>query len=70
MKLKIALLHLEKSESKPLNSIILFDKSGALKLHYSKVHTCAFADEKVLSPGEDFYVTENCTTSLIRIQAA
>ena len=58
LQMAIGITFLEKSESKPLNSMILFDKSGTLKLHYSKVHTCAFADEKVLSSGEDFYVTD------------
>ena len=42
----------------PLNSIILFDKRGVPKLHYSKVHICAFDNEKVLSPGADFCVTD------------
>lgn len=58
LQMAIGITYLEKSDTKPRNSIILFDKSGVPKLHYSKIHTCAFADEKVLSPGEDFYVTD------------
>lgn len=58
LQMAIGITFLEKSSTKPLNSIILFDKNGVPKLHYSKVHICAFADETVLSPGEDFYVTD------------
>ena len=43
--------------------MILFDRTGNKVLHYSKLHICAFDQEKVLSSGEDFYVntlnTEN-----------
>lgn len=58
LQMAIGITFLEKSDPKPLNSMILFDKSGEPRLHYSKVHICAFADEIVLSPGEDFYVTD------------
>lgn len=54
----IGITFLEKHDPKPLNSILLFDRTGNERLHYSKVHICAFADETVLSPGEDFYVTD------------
>ena len=54
----IGITFLEKHDPKPLNSILLFDRKGNERLHYSKVHICAFADETVLSPGEDFYVTD------------
>lgn len=63
LQMAIGITFLEKSSTKPLNSIILFDKNGVPKLHYSKVHTCAFGDETVLSPGEDFYVTDLDTGS-------
>ncbi len=49
---------LEKYEPKPLNSMILFNRIGTERMHYSKVHTCAFDLEKVLSSGDNFYVTE------------
>ncbi|MCD8398922.1 MAG: carbon-nitrogen hydrolase family protein [Lachnospiraceae bacterium] len=58
LEMAIGITFLEKHEPKPLNSIILFDRRGYEVLHYSKVHTCAFADEKMLSEGEDFYVSE------------
>ena len=47
-----------KTDSKPLNSIILFDRNGKEVLHYSKVHTCAFDLEKVLAAGNDFYTAD------------
>ena len=58
LQMAIGITFLEKHSPKPLNSIILFDRNGNEKLHYSKVHTCAFDDEKVLSSGSDFYVTD------------
>ncbi|MCC8138090.1 MAG: carbon-nitrogen hydrolase family protein [Clostridiales bacterium] len=58
LEMAIGITFLEKHEPKPLNSIILFDRKGQEVLHYSKVHTCAFADEKMLSEGEDFYVAD------------
>ncbi len=54
----VAVTFLEAHDPKPLNSVILFDRHGELRLHYSKVHTCDFDLEKVLSSGNDFYVTE------------
>ncbi|MBQ8966402.1 carbon-nitrogen hydrolase family protein [Ruminococcus sp.] len=54
----IAVTFLESHEPAPKNSVILFDRLGRNVLHYSKVHTCAFDKERVLSAGEDFYVTE------------
>ena len=58
LQMAIGITFLEKHDPKPLNSILLFDRKGNERLHYSKVHICAFADETVLSPGEDFYVTD------------
>ena len=58
LQMAIGITFLEKHDPKPLNSILLFDRTGNEKLHYAKVHICAFADETVLSPGEDFYVTD------------
>ncbi len=54
----VGITFLEAHDPKPLNSLVLFDRSGKKILHYSKVHTCAFDLEKVLSPGEDFFVTD------------
>ena len=58
LEMAIGITFLEKHEPKPLNSIILFDRNGSERLHYSKVHTCDFDLEKVLSSGDDFYVSE------------
>ena len=58
LEMAIGITFLESHEPGPLNSVIFFDRKGEEVLHYAKVHTCAFADEKVLSPGEDFYVKE------------
>lgn len=58
LQMAIGITFLEKSESKPLNSVIFFDRTGKEILHYSKVHTCAFDAEKVLSEGNDFFVSD------------
>ncbi len=58
LQMAIGITFLEKHEPKPLNSMILFDRNGRERLHYSKVHTCDFDSEKVLSSGDDFYVSE------------
>lgn len=59
----IGITFLEQNEPAPLNSMILFDSNGKKVLHYSKVHTCDFDMEKVLSGGDDFYVAELDTKS-------
>ena len=58
LKMAIGITFLEANDPKPLNSVIFFDRSGKEILHYSKLHTCAFADEIVLDRGADFYVTD------------
>lgn len=58
LQMAIGVTFLEKNDPKPLNSILLFDRYGDERLHYSKVHTCAFDDERVLAPGDDFYVAK------------
>jgi predicted amidohydrolase len=57
LQMAIGITFLEKSETKPLNSVIFFDRTGKEILHYSKVHICAFDAEKVLSEGNDFFVS-------------
>ena len=57
LQMAIGITFLEKSETKPLNSVVFFDRTGKEILHYSKVHTCAFDAEKVLSEGNDFFVS-------------
>lgn len=58
LEMAIAITFLEKHEAAPRNTVCVFDKFGNLKLKYSKVHTCVFGDERVLSAGEEFFVTE------------
>lgn len=58
LQMAIGITFLESHAPKPLNSIVLFDRKGNEILHYSKVHTCAFDLEKMLSPGGGFYVTD------------
>ena len=42
----------------PQNSAFIIDKHGEILMKYSKVHTCGFADEKVLEPGTEFKVCD------------
>lgn len=56
LNMAICITLLEKTETAPANSLILFDRFGERKLKYSKVHTCDFGEEKYLSAGDDFYV--------------
>ena len=58
LEMAIAITFLEKGAGKPKNSMILVDRYGDEKLHYSKVHTCDFGEERNLEPGDDFHVTE------------
>lgn len=58
LQMAVGITFLESHSPKPLNSMILFDRNGGNVLHYSKVHTCDFDKEKMLSGGEDFYVVD------------
>lgn len=58
LQMAIGITFLEAFDPKPLNSVIFFDRLGNEILHYSKVHTCAFDDEAVLSAGEDFFTAD------------
>lgn len=58
LQMAIGVTFLEMHEPKPLNSMILFDRTGTRRLHYSKVHICEFDREKVLKSGDGFNVTE------------
>lgn len=53
----IGITFLEQYEGGPRNSMALFDRFGARKITYAKVHTCDFDVERNLTPGEDFDVT-------------
>lgn len=58
LEMAICITFLEKHTPKPLNSAILFDRKGKAALHYSKVHTCVFDEEKMLLSGDDFYTAD------------
>lgn len=58
LNLAICMTYLKKTSEQPENSAVLFDRHGKRVLDYSKVHTCAFADEKVLRPGQSFPVCQ------------
>lgn len=58
LNMAVGITFLETFAPLPKNTIVLFDRFGKVALKYSKVHTCDFGYEKVLTPGEDFYVTE------------
>ena len=58
LQMAVGITFLERNRPKPLNSLILFDRNGRERLHYSKVHTCAFDLEKVLSSGNGFPVCD------------
>ncbi len=51
----IAITYLEENEPRPRNTVSLFDRFGDEVYRYSKVHTCEFGDEALLSAGDDFY---------------
>lgn len=59
----IGITFLEKTDDKPLNTLILFDRHGKQALRYSKVHTCDFDAEAALRSGEGFHVCELDTAS-------
>lgn len=48
----------ENGDKAPFNAMTLFDRYGAEKFTYYKVHTCDFGDERVLSHGDEFFTAE------------
>lgn len=58
LSMAIALTLLEEHQGGPRNSLLLFDRFGALRLSYAKVHTCDFDVERHLTPGDGFHVAE------------
>ena len=49
---------LTKGKNNPQNSAFIIGKYGKILMKYAKVHTCDFADEKELEPGEEFKVCD------------
>ncbi|MBN2533550.1 MAG: carbon-nitrogen hydrolase family protein [Spirochaetales bacterium] len=57
IKTAIAITFLEKIKDRLYNTVLIIDKKGNDILHYSKIHTCDFDREAILTPGSDFYVS-------------
>ena len=49
---------LTKGTERPHNTAMLIDKNGEIQFVYHKVHTCAFSFEKMIEPGNEFFVGE------------
>ncbi|MGF7059701.1 carbon-nitrogen hydrolase family protein [Brassicibacter mesophilus] len=47
-----------KGKARPCNTAFVIDKYGEIIMKYSKVHTCDFADERMLESGDEFSVCE------------
>lgn len=58
LNMAIGITFLEKNKPLPRNTLCLFDRHGNLVFKYAKVHTCQFGDERMLTAGDDFYVSE------------
>lgn len=58
LQMAVGITFLEAYRGGARNSLALFDRYGERRLTYAKVHTCDFGDEKYLTAGDDFYVTE------------
>lgn len=54
----VCVTYLEKFSPAPRNSLALFDRRGEKVLDYSKVHTCDFGEERLLTAGEGFRTAE------------
>lgn len=60
----VAVTYLAKNgDNAPFNAVTLFDRYGAEKFTYYKVHTCDFGYEKVLSHGDEFFTAKLDTRS-------
>lgn len=58
LEMAIGITYLEAYGAFSRNSLALFDMRGERVLDFAKVHTCDFGEERVLTPGNDFYVSE------------
>lgn len=58
LQMAIGITLLEKVETGPRNTLVLFDRFGKQVFTYAKVHTCDFDVERNLTPGEEFCVEE------------
>ena len=58
LQMAIGITLLEKVETGPRNTLVLFDRFGKQVFTYAKIHTCDFDVERNLTPGEEFCVEE------------
>lgn len=58
LSMAIGITYLEAYQPRPRNTLCLIDRFGQTQFRYAKVHTCDFGEERVLSAGEDFFVTD------------
>jgi predicted amidohydrolase len=58
LEMAIGITYLEKWPHLPRNTVSIIDRQGNCVLTYAKVHTCDFGEEKYLTPGDDFYVSD------------
>lgn len=54
----VVLSSFTKGKSKPQNSAFVISKSGEVLMQYAKVHTCDFADERILESGNEFKICD------------
>lgn len=52
LNMAIGITFLEQYLPSPRNSLCLFDRHGRCVLHYAKVHTCDFGEERCLTAGK------------------
>lgn len=68
LNMAIGITILEEYDPAPRNSICLFDRMGELMYTYAKVHTCDFGEEKILEPGEEFFVADlNTEKGIVKV---
>ena len=58
LQMAIGITFLEEYEPSPRNSFAMFDRFGRRVLSYAKVHTCDFGEERILTAGNSFPVSE------------
>ncbi|MGN1020690.1 MAG: carbon-nitrogen hydrolase family protein [Aristaeellaceae bacterium] len=56
LSLAVVVTAIARGKEKPRNTAFLVNRQGEIVLRYDKVHTCAFADEACLEPGDEFRV--------------
>lgn len=58
LKIGLVATALTKGKNSPQNSAFIINKNGETVMKYSKVHTCDFADEKVIESGNEFKICD------------